>query len=158
MSLRVNKKTTKRDPKATHCHVCEKNGASIQECGTHNFRDLKGRVVCQRFLEKQKASTCYKCQRIGHFADRCTIVPGSTVDVCMDVKKLLKRFDKTSRQEEPKKEKSSEKTSGNKFSALCDSSEDDEEVVKPPDNVTVRKPVDKPKPMKSWADWDSDEE
>lgn len=159
MSHRVNKKTAKHDSKATHCHVCEKNGASIQECGTHNFRDTKGRVVCERFLQKMRSSTCYKCQRVGHFADRCVIVTKTTGDASVDMARIFKIIERSKRKVEPKKEKEApvSKGSANVFAALDESSDDEKEDEKPPANVTVRKAVDKPK-IKSWVDWDSDEE
>lgn len=155
MSCRVNKKTVK----ATHCHICEKAGENAQVCGSHNFRDQKGRVVCESFLQKLRSNQCYKCQQFGHFADKCG---GKAKDICVQIKKVVRFLNGPPCVIEPKKKAVSEsKASVNAFAAFAESSDDDvekeEEQEAPPANVTVRKPVVKAKP-KSWAEWDSDDE
>ena len=154
MSRRVsNKKAIKAEIKPTNCHVCEKNGENAHVCSSHNFKNLKGRVVCDRFLKKMRDNKCYKCERFGHFPDRCTVSSNTTTGMGFDFKKLMKFLDSTPREEEPKKKESSSKMTINAFAALNDSL-DEEEDDKPPANVTLRKKVIN----KSWTDWDSDEE
>ena len=148
MSYRLNKKTIN----ATNCHICEKAGENAQVYGSHNFRDVKGRVACERFLQKLRDNQCYKCHGFGHFADKCT---GKAKDTCVQIKKIVKFLDRVPREEEPKA-KTDSKRSQNSFAAFEDSSEE-EEQDKPPANVTVRKPIVKSKTM-SWADYDTDEE
>jgi hypothetical protein len=154
MSCRVNKKTVKGEVKATHCHICEKAGENAQVCGSHNFRDQKGRVVCERFLQKLRDNQCYKCQQFGHFADKCG---GKAKDICVQIKKVVRFLNGPPSVVEPKKAVSESKTSANAFDVLGELSDEEDEQEAPPANVTVRKPVVKAKPT-SWADWDSDNE
>jgi hypothetical protein len=63
---------SRRVIKATECHVCKKNGENFQVCGSHNFRDTKGRISCDRFLKKMRENCCKKCYQVGHFEDKCT--------------------------------------------------------------------------------------
>lgn len=162
MSYRVNKKIVKGDVNVTNCHVCEKNGESAQVCGTHNFRDMKGRVVCDRFLKKMRDNHCYKCKGFGHFPDKCNGISKPKSDISSDIKACIKLLDRRLNHEEVKaafkqKVKSESKTSQNAFAAFASSSDDEEDDDKSPANVTLRKPVVKAKP-KSWADYESDEE
>jgi hypothetical protein len=154
MSCRVNKKTVK----ATNCHICEKAGENAQVCGSHNFRDQKGRVVCESFLKKLRDNQCYKCQQFGHFADKCGGAVKPAKDICVQIKKVVRFLNGPPSVIEPKKKAVSEsKTSVNAFDVLGELSDEEDEQEAPPANVTVRKPVVKAKPM-SWADYDSDPE
>jgi hypothetical protein len=154
MSRRVsNKKVIKGEVKPTNCNICEKNGENANVCSSHNFKDLKGRVVCDRFLKKMRDNQCYKCERFGHFPDHCACSSTTTTGMGFDFKKLMKFLDNTPREEEPKKKETSSKMSINAFAALNESS-DEEEDDKPTANVTLRMKVIN----KSWTDWDSDEE
>jgi hypothetical protein len=68
MSRRIGfTKSVKGEVKATECHVCKENGESIQVYGGHNFRDPKGRVVCSKFLEKNRKPRCDIMQKLSKF-------------------------------------------------------------------------------------------
>jgi len=68
MSRRIGfTKSVKGEVKATECHVCKENGESIQVYGGHNFKDSKGRIVCSKFLEKNRKPRCDVMQSLSKF-------------------------------------------------------------------------------------------
>ena len=149
MSRRVstngNKKIVKGGFMATRCHVCEKNGEAVHVFENHNFRDTKGRIVCERFLHKMRSNQCYKCDKVGHFADHCVVIVRKN-DICDEAKSVVDGLDK--KKAVSKKAGPPQKTSQNAFAALGDSSDSEEEPA--PKKTSVK--------MMDWADYYSDDE
>jgi len=135
-----------KDAKATCCHVCEKAGENRQIVESHNFRDQKGRVVCQIFLQKVRNNKCQKCDQLGHFTDKCPNAMVSKAKI-HPMKLLVKTI-----------KNDSHKTSvaSNSFSAL----ENDDDILdeiafsEVAPNVTVRSK----RMMRSWADMSDDDD
>jgi hypothetical protein len=151
MSYRVNKKTIKGEVKQNECHVCKKNGEGWRVYNDHNFRDTKGRICCPIFVKKMRENCCYKCNKIGHFADHCTVV-ASTVQ---EQKPVVMKWPMRTKPLEKESAPAVKARPANVFAALEESSSDEED--KPHPNVTVRKPVSKVAQM-NWADMGSDDE
>jgi hypothetical protein len=141
MARRVNKK----EVNVTECHICKKSGKSFQIFASHNFRDLKGRIVCDSFLKKMSENKCSKCNGTGHFSDRCSgyVQQSQSWTRPIHIHLTLK---------ENKIENKNIPVSKNVFSIL----DNDDEEDKPHPNVTIRKPVSA-KTM-CWADFSDDED
>ena len=139
----MSRRVTKKEVKATECHVCKKSGESWQVCSSHNFRDIKGRIACERFLKKIRENLCNKCNTHGHFSDRCTGKTEFKVNV-----KVFKHIGNACVEKPIVSNKGS-------FSAIAgyDSEEEEQAVVCP---VAMKRK----KNIKTdcWADWSDDDE
>ena len=135
MSRRIGfTKSVKGEVNATECQFCKENCESIQVYGGHNFKDLKGRIVCSNFLEKNRKPGFDIIQKLGKFI-----------------------FNMNKKNEEKHKQEltiSEVKIEGD---ILADESSDDEfERLYP--YVTFRSKLALQVP-KSWSEWsDSDDE
>jgi hypothetical protein len=135
MSRRIGfTKSVKGEVKATECQFCKDNCESIQVYGGHNFKDLKGRVVCPNFLEKNRKPK---------------------YNVMQSLSKLITKMNKKNEEKHKQDLQIAEVKIG--FDVHADDSSDDEfERLYP--YVTFRSKLALQVP-KSWTEWsDSDDE
>ena len=138
----MSRRVTKKEVNATECHVCKKSGESWQICSSHNFRDTKGRIACERFLKKIRENLCNKCNTHGHFSDRCTGKSEFKVNV-----KVFKHIGITC------VEKPSAPTKGS-FSAISGYESEEEPAMVCPVATKPKKNIR----TDNWADWTDDDE
>jgi len=131
--------------KGACCHICEKAGENRQIVESHNFRDHKGRVVCQAFLQKLRNNKCQNCDKLGHFTDKC---PNSRTSSSKSKIVPLSPY--------VKKDSPVESTASNPFMALehYDDILDKIAFSEVAPNVTIRSK----RMMRSWADMSDDDE
>ena len=146
MSYSRTKNTKSQGTKTPFCKICCDLGKPKSVYTSHYVRKTphpESVVTCPVLL----ANVCRHCNMTGHFAGACPKAKREARE-----RREERIAEERQRRKHEERAESSKRVSKNAFAAICDDSDDEEEVVH-----VVSKPIARKKIL-NWADVDSDSE